>query len=96
MDTIYAERERKAKAIVDRYNDERRYRQKDIAAELGMPVYRVGQVTRMYNHEHTKKKSNRNPNNLNEGQYINPLIYLDKLAFLDKYEITDYVPVESR
>ena len=96
MDAIYAERERKAKAIVDRYEDGRRYRQKDIAEELGIPLYRVSQVTRMYNHDHTKKKSNSNLNNLNEGQYINPLIYLDNLAFLDKYDISDYVPEEGR
>ena len=31
MDAIYVERERKARAIVDRYEDGRKYRQKDIA-----------------------------------------------------------------
>lgn len=31
MDVTYAERERKAKAIVDKYEDGRRYRQKDIS-----------------------------------------------------------------
>lgn len=86
MTDKYKERKRKAEVIINMYGS-KCYRQEDIAEELGISILAVRKVTKMYGYEHTKKKSNSNPNNLNKGQVIKPLIHLDELSCLDKYDI---------
>lgn len=81
-----SERVRKAEKITDLY-ESKEWRQEDIAKELGIPISIVRKVTQICGYEHGKKKSNSNPNNLNEGQTIRPISFDDELSFLDRYEI---------
>lgn len=77
---------KKARQIVDMYSN-REFRQEDIAKALEIPIDVVRKVTKIYGFEHGKLKSNCDPNNLNSGQKINPVIFEDELAFLDPYDI---------
>lgn len=85
MDNTNEERARKAEKIVDLYS-ERSYRQEDIAKKLNIPIEIVRKVTKEYGYDHGKEKSASNPNNLNYGQTINPLIDFSKMDYLDNYE----------
>lgn len=84
MDDIIAERKRKTDKIIELYSG-RNYRQEDIAKKFNIPTDIVRNVTQAYGFEHGKKKSNANPNNLNDGQRICPIIMYDKMYYLDKY-----------
>lgn len=84
MDDIIAERIRKSEKIIELYS-EKPYRQKDIANELKISISIVRKVTQAYGFEHGKKKSTANPNNLNDGQRICPIIRYDEMDYLDKY-----------
>ena len=85
MNYIIMERKRKAEKIIELYSS-RNYRQEDIARELGIPKDIVRKVTQAYGFEHGKKKSIANPNNLNDGQLINPIIHFGEMDYLDKYD----------
>lgn len=84
MDDIITERIRKANKIIKLYS-KRNYRQEDIAKKFNIPTDIVRNVTQAYGFEHGKKKSNANPNNLNNGQRICPIIMYDEMDYLDKY-----------
>lgn len=84
MDDIITERIRKANKIIKLYS-KRNYRQEDIAKEFNIPTDIVRNVTQAYGFEHGKKKSNANPNNLNDRQRICPIIKYDEMDYLDKY-----------
>jgi hypothetical protein len=83
-EAIAKERFRKAKIIIDCYGRDRTHTQEDVAKELNISVDIVRRVTKLYNYWHTKKLT---LENLNEGQTINPLIFAEQLAFLDKVDI---------
>ena len=78
------DRFRKANIIIDYYGRDRTHTQEDVAKELNIDVDIVRRVTKLFNYRHTKALT---PENLNEGQTISPLIFADKLAFLDKVDI---------
>lgn len=84
MNDIIAERKIKAEKIVELYS-QKIYRQEDIAKKFGIPIDIVRNVTQAYGFEHGKKKSTANPNNLNDGQRICPIIKYDEMGYLDKY-----------
>ncbi|WP_305292016.1 hypothetical protein [Lactobacillus taiwanensis] len=84
MDDIIAERKRKAEKIIKSYS-RRENRQEDIAKKFEIPTDIVRNVTQAYGFEHGKKKSTANPNNLNDGQRICPIIKYDEMDYLDKY-----------
>ena len=84
MNNIIMERERKAEKIISLYR-QRNFRQKDVANELGIPVSIVRRTTKEYGYEHGKEKSANNPNNLNDGQTVSPIIDFSKMDYLDKY-----------
>lgn len=81
-----SERVRKAEKIKNLY-ESKEWRQEDIARELCIPISAVRKVTKIYGYEHGKKKSTSKPNNLNEGQKIEPFFFEEELSFLDRYEI---------
>lgn len=88
MDRLADERFEKANKILDLY-EMRNYTQEDIAKKLGISVGIVGQVTRLYNFRHTRKKSRHDPDNLREGETVNMCASDDNLDFLDKVTFKD-------
>ena len=79
-------RARKAEKIRELYR-ERSYRQEDIAKKFNIPIEIVRKVTREYGYDHGKEKSANNPNNLNNGQIVKPIIEFSEMDYLDKYDI---------
>lgn len=79
-----ADRERKANVIMEMYEN-RKYRQEDIAKELGMDIADVRKVTQAYGFSHGKKLQRDNPNNLNPGQLVPAIIDFGGMGFLDRY-----------
>lgn len=84
MRNIIDERRRKAKKIIELYNNSREYRQEDIARVLNIPLNYVQKVTEMFGYSHTKKITHENAN---KGQGVKMCVCYEDMGFLDNCDI---------
>ena len=82
---MYDERLLKLNRIDDFYSE--RNTQDFIAKKFKMNINDVRKATKICDYVHTRKKT---IENLKEGETINPIIRLDELEFLDKYDLKNF------
>ena len=85
MGDIYEERKRKIERIIEEYD--KRKTQAEIAKEFSINERYVSLVTQEYNYRHTRKIT---PENIKDGEKINPITFMDKFGFLDKYPMENF------
>lgn len=86
MGDIYEERKRKIERIIEEYD--KRKTQVEIAKEFSMNERHVSWVTQGKNYRHTRKIT---PENIKEGEKINPILLMDDFVFLDQYPMENFI-----